>query len=137
MVTDSIGDVLTRIRNAQLAGHKVVKVPSSKAVKSVLSVLKNEGFIDTFEPIKEEAQKGRTAREQLNVFLKYYESGIPLISFARRMSKPGLRVYRGLKDIPRVSSGLGISIISTSQGVMSDREARKKKIGGEILALIS
>lgn len=133
MVLDTIADVLTRVRNAQLAGHKVVKIPSSKTAKSLLNVLKSEGFIDTFDVAKVEGK----AFEQLSVFLKYYENGTPMISTARRMSTSGQRQYRGVDDIPRVASGLGISIISTSQGVMSDREARKRKIGGEVLALVS
>lgn len=133
MALDTIADVLTRIRNAQLAGHKVVKIPSSKTAKSILNVLKNEGFIDTFDVTKVE---GKTF-EQLNVFLKYYENGTPMISAARRLSTSGQRQYRGVDELPRVASGLGISIVSTSQGVMSDKEARKRKIGGEVLALIS
>lgn len=133
MVTDTIADVLTRIRNAQQVGHKLVHVPSSKMAKSVLAVLKTEGFIDTFEA----AENDESGFPILKVFLKYYESGTPVISTARRVSKPGQRQYRGVGKLGRVHSGLGISIISTSQGVMSDREARKRKIGGEVLALIS
>ena len=132
MANDTIGDTLTRIRNAQIAGHKVVKVPVSKAAKSVLSVLKAEGFVDTFET----AKLDDSTFEIFNVFLKYYDNGTPMISIARRVSKPGQRQYRGVETLPRVASGLGISIVSTSQGVMSDREARKRKIGGEVLALV-
>jgi small subunit ribosomal protein S8 len=132
MTNDTIADTLTRIRNAQIAGHKVVKIPLSRSAKGVLAVLKEEGFIDTFETLKAE---GATF-ETLNVFLKYYDNGSPMISLARRVSKPGQRQYRGVESLPRVASGLGISIVSTSQGVMSDREARKRKIGGEVLALI-
>lgn len=133
MANDTIADVLTRIRNAQSAGHRVVKVPSSKSAKSLLNVLKSEGFIDTFEPAKDE----ESAFESLNVFLKYYDTGLPVISMAKRVSKSGQRQYRGVDALPKVSSGLGISIVSTSQGVMSDREARKRKIGGEVIALIA
>ena len=133
MSNDTIADTLTRIRNAQTAGHKVVKVPTSKAAKSVLSVLKEEGFIDTFETAKVET----STFEIFNVFLKYYDNGSPMISLAKRVSRPGQRQYSGVDGLPKVSSGLGISIVSTSQGVMSDKEARKRKIGGEVLALIS
>lgn len=133
MANDTIADVLTRIRNAQSAGHRVVKVPSSKSAKSLLNVLKSEGFIDTFETAKDE----ESAFESLNVFLKYYDTGLPVISMAKRVSKSGQRQYRGVDALPKVSSGLGISIVSTSQGVMSDREARKRKIGGEVIALIA
>ena len=133
MTNDTIADVLTRIRNAQSSGHRVVKVPSSKTAKNLLNVLKVEGFIDTFET----AQDEDSAFEVLSVFLKYYDNGLPVISTAKRISKSGQRQYRGVDALPKVSSGLGISIISTSQGVMSDREARKRKIGGEVLALIA
>ena len=133
MSNDTISDVLTRIRNAQNAGHRLVSVPASKAAKNLLEVLKNEGFIDTYETKKDE----ETGFDNLSVFLKYYDNGHPVISSARRMSKPGQRQYRSVDELPRVSSGLGISIISTSQGVMSDREARRRKIGGEVIALIS
>ena len=133
MVNDTIADTLTRIRNAQIAGHKVVKIPQSKAAKSLLAVLKEEGFIDTFEAAKAEG----SSFETLTVFLKYYDNGVPMISMCKRVSKPGQRQYRGVDSLPRVASGLGISVVSTSQGVMSDREARKKKIGGEVLALVA
>lgn len=132
MTTDTIADTLTRIRNAQLAGHKSVKVSASKMTKSVLEVLKSEGFIDGFETVKSEDKPC----DECNVFLKYYENGLPVISVAKRASKPGRRFYLRATELPKVSSGLGISIISTSQGVLSDREARKKKIGGEIVAKI-
>lgn len=132
MSNDTIADTLTRIRNAQVAGHRVVKVPVSSAAKNVLAVLKTEGFIDTFESVKEE---GKTF-PQFNVFLKYYDTGLPMISIAKRVSKPGQRQYSGVEKLPKVSNGLGISIVSTSQGVMSDKEARKRKIGGEVVALI-
>ena len=133
MVNDTISDVLTRIRNAQRAGHKLVRVPSTKLAKSVLNVLKSEGFIDTFDQVKDE-EKGFPL---FAVYLKYYESGLPAISVASRVSKPGQRKYSSLDKLPKPYNGLGISILSTSRGVMSDREARKKKIGGEVLALIS
>ena len=133
MTTDTIADLLTRIRNAHQAGHRSVVVPVSKANKSVLAVLKQEGFIESYNQRK--AAIGDF--DGLDVVLKYYKNGEPAISTARRASSPGRRMYRPAGDLPRVENGLGIAIISTSQGVMSDREAKKKKVGGEVLALIS
>jgi len=132
MLTDSIADILTRIRNAQRAGHKVVHVRASKMAERVLTVLQKEGFVDGFEIKTETAKKF----PEISVFLKYFSSGKPMISKARRVSRPGKRVYAPFEKLPRVDSGLGIAIISTSQGVVSDREARYRKIGGEVLALI-
>lgn len=133
MVTDSIADLLTRIRNGQRAGHKMVKVSSSKMTIRILDVLKEEGFIGSY---KVSAPADDTF-ETLDVHLKYYSSGAPVIGAAKRISTSGKRIYRSSEDLPKVHSGLGISIVSTSQGVMSDREARKRKIGGEVLAQIS
>jgi len=132
MTNDTIADLLTRIRNAQRAGHKVTRVPSSKMSMRVLEVLKTEGFISSFKTLMPEGEKF----EQVDVALKYYSTGEPVIGLARRISTPGLRKYVGSEKLPRVKSGLGISIVSTSQGVMSDREARKRRIGGEVLAFI-
>lgn len=133
MVNDFLSDVLTRLRNAQRAGHKTVSLRRSKMAERVLEVLKREGFIDTFErKKKEEGVPG----EKLEVYLKYFSSGDPAMGMIRRVSRPGRRVYTPSKDIPRMFAGLGISIISTSQGVMSDREARRRKLGGEVLALV-
>ena len=131
MHSDLIADTLTRIRNAQRTGHKSVGVRASKAVKRVLEVLRSEGFIQGFELKKDDAENKFGKYE---VGLKYYNMGEPAISLIRRVSKSGRRVYSGVESLPKIFNGLGISIISTSQGVMSDREARKKKIGGEILA---
>ncbi|MBN8547808.1 MAG: 30S ribosomal protein S8 [Deltaproteobacteria bacterium] len=133
MKTDSIADLLTRIRNAQRAGHKTVRVQKSNQGARVLEVLKTEGFIDHVETKLDADDKF----EEFEVFLKYYSSGQPAINGLRRVSRPGKRVYSGTTEIPRVEQGLGISIVSTSQGVMSDREARRRKIGGEVLAVIS
>ena len=133
MTTDTIADLLTRIRNAHQGGHRSVTVPVSKASKNVLTVLKQEGFIQDFH-VKKEAFG---SFDGLDVVLKYYRTGEPAISKARRASTPGRRLYRQSGNIPKIENGLGIAIISTSQGVMSDREARKRKIGGEVLALIS
>lgn len=132
MVNDSIADLLTRIRNAQRAGHKSVSVPASRMVERVLAILKSEGFIESFET-KERAETGF---KDFSIWLKYYQSGDPVIALAKRVSKSGQRIYAGTEKLPKVQGGLGISIISTSQGVMSDREARRRKIGGEVLALI-
>ena len=131
MLTDSIADLLTRIRNAQRVGHRVVTVRPSKMNDRILTVLKDEGFIDAFESKKSDDGKANTL-----VHLRYFDSGRPVIKVARRVSKPGRRVYAEVTKLPRVASGLGIAIVSTSQGVFSDREARKRKIGGEVLATI-
>lgn len=132
MVTDPIADLLTRIRNAQRAGHKSVRVEASKMNDRVLRVLKDEGFIAYFE-----TKPGRKQNvNEVEVGLKYFKSGEPLIKLAERVSKPGRRVYAKVKGLPKVDSGLGISIVSTPEGVMSDRKARIRAIGGEVLALI-
>ncbi len=133
MKTDSVADALTRIRNAQRAGHKSVRVLKSSLVAKVLEVLKTEGFIDHVDTKKDAEDKF----EEFEVFLKYYSSGQPAMNSLRRISKSGKRVYASTDHMPRVESGLGISIVSTSQGVMSDREARRRKIGGEVLAVVS
>lgn len=132
MVTDTIADLLTRIRNAQRAHHKSVRVQKSKASRLALEVLKKEGFIANYtEKSDEQSRFGG-----FEVVLKYYSSGEPLIGQARRVSKPGKRVYAAAEELPKIFSGLGIAIVSTSQGVMSDREARKRGIGGEVWASI-
>lgn len=132
MIIDPIGDLLTRIRNAQRSGHRAVRVRASKNGKSVLNVLKTEGFIEGFDVRKDAAGKF----DEFEVKLKYYSTGDPAITASSRVSKPGRRVYLGVEKLGKVHSGLGISIISTSQGVLSDREARKRKIGGEVLCQI-
>ena len=133
MLTDLIADLLTRIRNAQRAGHKVADVRSSKMTERVLSVLQKEGFIESYEAKSSDSPTEAYYR----VFLKYYSSGRPMIGTARRVSRPGKRVYTRSEKLPRVHAGLGIAIISTSQGVMSDREALRRKIGGEVVAVVS
>lgn len=130
MVNDPIADLLTRIRNAQGAHHSSVRAPSSKVAKAVLKVLKDEGFIGDFTDVPE------TKFPELEIGLKYYESGEPVMGKIVRVSSPGRRVYSESKHLPKVSSGLGISIVSTSQGMMSDREARKRGIGGELVAKV-
>jgi small subunit ribosomal protein S8 len=131
MINDHISDMITRIRNGQRAGHRSVLVTSSKLNKSVLEVLKREGFIDAFEASKDE--EGHAA---IKVGLKYFSSGRPVISRAVRVSRPGCRKYFRTEKLPRVSSGLGVAIVSTSKGIMTDHEARKSRVGGEVIALI-
>jgi small subunit ribosomal protein S8 len=123
--------MITRIRNGQRAGHRSVLVTASKLNKSVLEVLKREGFIEAFEAAKDE--EGHAA---IKVALKYFSSGRPVISRAVRVSRPGCRKYFRTENLPRVSSGLGVAIVSTSKGIMTDNEARKSRVGGEVIALI-
>lgn len=131
MINDHVSDMIARIRNGQRAGHSSVLVTVSKLNKSILEVLKREGWIEGFESA-EDANK----KPAIRVALKYYASGKPLISRAQRVSKPGCRKYFEVSSLPKVSSGLGMAIVSTSKGVMTDNEARKSKVGGEVLALI-
>ena len=132
MTTDTIADVLTRLRNGQRAGHKTVSIPVSKMTSRVLDVLKQEGFVDAVQ----RKTTDKTKFEQFEVGLKYYSNGDPAISRLKRVSSPGRRVYAPSDKLPKVHGGLGIAILSTSRGVVSDREAKKLKVGGEILALI-
>ena len=129
-MTDPIADMLTRIRNGQKARKVSVAMPASKEKEAVASVLKDEGYITGYEV------SGDGASKQLSVELKYYE-GTPVIETVKRVSKPGLRIYRGKEDLPKVLGGLGIAIVSTSAGVMSDRQAREKGSGGEGLCVVS
>ncbi len=129
-MTDPIADMLTRIRNGQKARKVSVSMPSSSAKAAVAKVLKDEGYITGFET------SGDGAKAELNVELKYYE-GTPVIERIQRVSKPGLRVYRGKEELPKVLGGLGVAIVSTSAGVMSDRQAREQGIGGEVLCVVS
>jgi small subunit ribosomal protein S8 len=128
-MTDPISDMLTRIRNGQSAAKASVNMPSSTVKVSIAQVLKNEGYIDGFST----EQNGN--KMTLQVQLKYYE-GKPVIEEIKRISRPGLRIYRGKDDLPQVLGGLGVAIVSTSQGVMSDREARSKGQGGEVLCVV-
>ena len=130
MINDHVSDMVTRIRNGQRAGHKAVIVTSSKLNKSVLEVLKREGLIEEFELGQDDGGK-----PAILVSLKYYSSGRPVISKAVRVSRPGCRKYFRVEKLPKVSSGLGISIVSTSRGVLADHEARKQRVGGEVIAL--
>ena len=127
MMTDPIADMLTRIRNAVVAGHEVVQIPASKMKIAIANVLKKEGFIRDFEVVPEGVKRS------IRVDLAYSQKKEPIVSGLRRVSKPGLRVYVQKREIPRVYGGLGIAILSTSRGVMTDREARKQNVGGEVL----
>jgi small subunit ribosomal protein S8 len=129
MMTDPIADMLTRIRNALSAGKLNVNMPDSKQKRAIAQVLKDEGFIADF------AQAQADAKPVLNIDLKYYE-GKPVIENIKRISRPGLRIYKGKSELPKVMGGLGVAIISTSKGLMSDRAARKAGFGGEILCTV-
>jgi small subunit ribosomal protein S8 len=129
-MSDPIADMLTRIRNGQGARKVSVSMPASTAKEAVAKVLQDEGYILGF------ATEGEGAEKQLTVELKYFE-GVPVIETIQRTSKPGLRIYRGKDELPKVLGGLGVAIVSTSAGVMSDRQAREKGIGGEVLCVVS
>jgi small subunit ribosomal protein S8 len=133
-MSDPIADMLVRIRNAQLVGHTEVAMPASKLKASIAQVLKDEGYIEDFA-LREEGGKAG-AKKELRIGLKYY-AGRPVIERLERVSKPGLRVYRGRDDIPRVMNGLGVAILSTSRGVMTDRKARADGVGGEVLCIVA
>ncbi len=127
---DPIADMLTRIRNAQRAEKVSVAMPSSKLKAAIAAVLKDEGYIDEFKVV------GDGAKKTLEIGLKYY-AGRPVIERIERVSRPGLRVYKGVEGIPQVMNGLGVAIVSTSRGVMTDRKARAAGIGGELLCLVA
>jgi small subunit ribosomal protein S8 len=129
-MTDPISDMLTRIRNGQKARKVSVSMPASTVKSAIAGVLKEEGYITGFET------SGEGAEKTLIVELKYFE-GTPVIENVKRVSKPGLRIFRGKDDLPTVMGGLGIVIVSTSAGVMSDRQARQQGIGGEVLCVVS
>ena len=133
-MSDPIADMLVRIRNAQLVGHTEVSMPASKLKSAIAQVLKAEGYIEDFA-LREEGGKAG-AKKELRIGLKYY-AGRPVIERLERVSKPGLRVYRGRDDIPRVMNGLGVAILSTSRGVMTDRKARADGVGGEVLCIVA
>jgi len=129
-MSDPIADMLTRIRNAQLVGHSEVTMPASQLKSAIAKVLKDEGYIEDF------ATRENGAKKELAIGLKYY-AGRPVIERLERVSKPGLRVYKGRDDIPRVMNGLGVAILSTSRGVMTDRKARADGVGGEVLCIVA
>ncbi|MDX2229278.1 MAG: 30S ribosomal protein S8 [Leptolyngbyaceae cyanobacterium bins.349] len=130
-VNDTIADMLTRIRNANLARHQTTEVPSTKMTRSIATVLQAEGFIGEFEEV------GEGVKKHLVISLKYKGKGKrPIITSLKRVSKPGFRVYSNRKELPRVLGGIGIAIISTSSGIMTDREARRQGLGGEVLCYV-
>ena len=129
-MTDPIADFLTRIRNANMVKHESVEVPASKMKRDIAEILKNEGFIRDVEYIDDDKQG------IIRVFLKYGKNSERVISGLRRISKPGLRSYVKADAVPKVLNGLGIAILSTSEGVMTDKDARAKKIGGEVIAYV-
>ena len=129
-ITDSIADMLTRIRNAGAAKHETVDVPASKMKKAIAQILLDDGYIKSFQLI-EDGKQGI-----IRIVLKYGENKTSVISGLRRVSKPGLRIYTNCEDMPKVMKGLGIAIVSTSKGVMTDKQARKENVGGEVLAFV-
>ena len=129
-ITDTIADLLTRIRNASSAKHDSVEIPASNMKKAICQILVDEGYVKNYT-VTEDGKQG-----VIKVTLKYGEGKTPVIQGLRRVSKPGLRIYSGAAELPKVMKGLGIAIISTSRGVMTDREARKQNLGGEVLAFI-
>ena len=129
-MSDPIADMLTRIRNAQMAEKVSVAMPSSSLKVAIAKVLKDEGYIEDFRVA------GEDLKPQLEIALKYY-AGRPVIEKIERISKPGLRIYKGKEDLPKVMNGLGVAIVSTSKGVMTDRKARASGIGGEVLCVVA
>lgn len=129
-ITDPIADMLTRIRNANSAKHDTVDIPASKMKKAIAQILVDEGYIKAYKIIDDDKQG------VIRVTLKYGEGKSQVITGPRRVSKPGLRIYSNVEDMPKVMKGLGVAIISTSKGIMTDREARKQNVGGEVLAFI-
>jgi small subunit ribosomal protein S8 len=129
---DPIADMLTRIRNANRVGRRMVLIPKSKICVGIAHVLRDEGYIEEFDVIEDATKQG-----QIRVKLKYSLSGDKVIHEIARSSKPGCRVYRGVKELPEVLNGMGIAVVSTSKGVMSDRKAREANVGGELLCTVS
>lgn len=129
-ITDVVADMLTRIRNANTAKHESVEIPASNLKKAIAKILLDEGYIKSYDVI-EDSKQGT-----IKVTLKYGENKQRIIQGLRRVSKPGLRIYAASQDLPRVKNGLGVAIISTSKGIMTDKEARKQNIGGEVLAFV-
>lgn len=129
-ITDPIADMLTRIRNANNAGHKTVEIPASKEKKAIADILLEEGYIKKIEVIDDDKQG------MIKITLKYGEEKSRVIAGLKRISKPGLRVYVGKEDVPKVLNGLGVAIMSTSKGVLTDKEARKAGVGGEVLCYV-
>ena len=131
-MTDPIADMLTRIRNGSVAAQETVRMPSSKLKESLAAILRQEGYIADFRVSDDPSRPGRT----LEITMKYTPDRVPTISGLRRVSKPGLRVYTKADRLPRVLGGLGVAVLSTSQGLMTDREARERRVGGEVLCYV-
>ena len=131
-MTDPIADMLTRVRNANTAMHDEVQMPASKKKEALAELLKKEGYIEDYQVAPNSDRPGST----LTVTMKYSPERARTISGLKRVSKPGLRVYKPAKDVPRVLGGLGVAVVSTSQGLMTDREARKRNVGGEVLCFV-
>ena len=131
-ITDTIADLLTRIRNASTAKHETVDVPASNMKKAIVQILVDEGYVKSFTVIEDKSNSQGTIR----IVLKYGAGKQPAITGLKRVSKPGLRVYTNVEDMPKVLKGLGIAILSTSKGVMTDKKARVENVGGEVLAYI-
>ena len=129
-ITDPIADMLTRIRNANSAKHDIVDIPASNMKKAIAQILLDEGYIASYKVIEDDKQG------VIRVTLKYGENKAQVITGLRRVSKPGLRIYSSVDEMPKVMKGLGIAIVSTSKGIMTDREARKQNVGGEVLAFV-
>jgi small subunit ribosomal protein S8 len=129
-ITDTIADLLTRIRNASSAKHDTVEIPASNMKKAIVQILLDEGYIKGFT-VAEDGKQG-----VIKVTLKYGEGKMAAINGLQRVSKPGLRIYRNADELPKVMKGLGIAIVSTSKGIMTDRQARKENVGGEVLAFV-
>ena len=129
-ITDTVADMLTRIRNANSAKHETVDIPASNMKKAIAQILLDEGYIKSFQVLEDNKQG------VIRIALKYGPNKSQVITGLRRVSKPGLRIYSSCEDMPRVMKGLGIAILSTSTGVMTDRQARREKVGGEVLAFV-
>ena len=129
-ITDPIADMLTRILNANSAKHETLDIPASNMKKAIAQILLDEGYIASYKVIEDDKQG------VIRVTLKYGENKSQVITGLRRVSKPGLRIYSNVEDMPKVMKGLGIAIVSTSKGIMTDREARKQNVGGEVLAFV-
>ena len=140
-ITDTVADLLTRIRNANSAKHDTVDVPASNMKKAIAQILVDEGFVKSFQVIDDGYIKGYQVIEDgkqgmLHITLKYGANKTPVITGLRRVSKPGLRIYTNVEEMPKVLKGLGIAILSTNKGIMTDKQARKENVGGEVLAFI-
>jgi small subunit ribosomal protein S8 len=129
-ITDPVADLLTRIRNASRAGHDQVEIPGSRLKLEIVKILAQEKFVRGYQFISDERQG------VLRVFLKYGSKREPVLTDLKRVSKPGLRVYAGIKDVPRVLNGMGIAILSTSRGLLTDRDCRRQRLGGEVLCYV-